>query len=102
MTREHADFIAKQFLQDMNPDMWDGEGCEPTTFDEMIWEYPLTETISLEIVFTYDDSDGWCHCCDLVHRVDDSSFDMMSGYGIDSLLNITDTVMDLCRDYCNW
>ena len=32
-------------------------------------------------------------------RGKDSSFDMLSGYGIDSVLNVTDTVMDLCRDY---
>lgn len=37
--------------------------------------------------------------CDLVYQSDDSSFDMLSGHGIDSILNVTDTVMDLCRDY---
>lgn len=42
---------------------------------------------------------GWCHYCDLVYQSDDSSFDMLSGHGIDSILNVTDTVMDLCRDY---
>lgn len=45
------------------------------------------------------EKDGWCHYCDLVYQSDDSSFDMLSGYGIDSILNVTDTVMDLCRDY---
>ena len=46
-----------------------------------------------------NEEDGWCHYCDLVYQSDDSSFDMLSGYGIDSILNVTDTVMDLCRDY---
>lgn len=49
--------------------------------------------------FVYNEEDGWCHYCDLVYQSDDSSFDMLSGYGIDSILNVTDTVMDLCRDY---
>lgn len=99
MTRECADSIAKQFLQDMNSDMWDGKGRKPTTFDERTWECQLTEMVSLEIVFVYNDEDDWCHCCDLVHKADNSSFDMLSGYGIDSVLNITDTIMELCREY---
>lgn len=27
------------------------------------------------------------------------SFDMLSGYGIDSPLNLVDTIMDLCKEY---
>ncbi len=43
--------------------------------------------------------DGWHHYCDLVYTKDNSSFDLMSGYGIDSKLNVIDTVMDICRNY---
>ena len=68
-------------------------------FDDRAWQYPLTDDVNLEITFVYNEEDGWCHYCDLVYQSDDSSFDMLSGYGIDSILNVTDTVMDLCRDY---
>ncbi len=63
------------------------------------WKCPLTDDVNLEITFVYNKEDGWCHYCDLVYQSDDSSFDMLSGHGIDSILNVTDTVMDLCRDY---
>ena len=59
----------------------------------------ITDDVNLEITFVYNEEDGWCHYCDLVYQSDDSSFDMLSGHGIDSILNVTDTVMDLCRDY---
>lgn len=42
---------------------------------------------------------GWHHCCDLVDAKSNDSVDMLSGYGIDSALNLVDTVMDLCKDY---
>lgn len=70
-----------------------------TEFDNRAWQYPLTDDVNLEITFVYNEEDGWCHYCDLVYQSDDSSFDMLSGHGIDSILNVTDTVMDLCRDY---
>lgn len=59
----------------------------------------IVDGINLEITFAYDEEDGWHHYCDLVYTKDNSSFDLMSGYGIDSKLNVIDTVMDICRDY---
>lgn len=35
MTREKATKIVTDFLSDMNPDMWDGNGNKPESFDEM-------------------------------------------------------------------
>lgn len=40
MTREKAtkivtDFLSDMNLSDMNPDMWDGNGNKPESFDEM-------------------------------------------------------------------
>ena len=99
MTRTKADSIANEFLKDMNPTFWNGNGDKPSNFDERIWEYKLTETDRLDISFQYDEIDGWHHCCEIV---DDSSNEMMeilSGYGIDSTLNLVDTIMDLCRNY---
>lgn len=87
------------FFADMNPSLWNGSTSMPKSFDDRAWQYPLTDDVNLEITFVYNEEDGWCHYCDLVYQSDDSSFDMLSGYGIDSILNVTDTVMDLCRDY---
>ena len=99
MKRETAGKIAKDFLNQMNPEMWDGNGEKPESFDNRAWEYPLTNEVNLEITFVNNEEDGWCHYCDLVCASDDASFDMLSGYGIDSVQNIIDTVLDLCRDY---
>jgi hypothetical protein len=99
MTREKATEIVSEFLKEMNPDMWSGNGNKPTSFDNRAWQYPLTNEINLEITFVNNEEDGWCHYCDLVYVSDNSSFDMLSGYGIDSVQNIIDTVLDLCRDY---
>ena len=99
MKRETAEKIAKDFLNQMNPEMWSGNGNRPTSFDNRAWQYPLTNEVNLEITFVNNEEDGWCHYCDLVYESDNSSFDMLSGYGINSVQNIIDTVLDLCRDY---
>lgn len=99
MTRKKATEIVTKFLKDMNPDAWDGNGNKPESFDEHGWQCSLLDDVNLEITFAYDEEDGWHHYCDLVHKSDNSSFDMLSGYGIDSLENIIDTVLDLCCDY---
>lgn len=99
MTREKATSIVNKFFKDMNPTFWNGEGEKPSSFKEIPWQYPLTDEVNLEITFVCDDEDDWHHCCDLVCSSDNSSFDMLSGYGIDSPLNLIDTIEDLCRDY---
>ena len=43
MTRAKANTIVNDFFRDMNPTFWNGNGNKPSTFDERIWEYPLTE-----------------------------------------------------------
>lgn len=99
MIRAKANTIVNDFFRDMNPTFWNGNGNKPSTFDERGWQYPLTEKTYLEITLVYDDIDGWHHCCDLVDAESNDSLDMLSGYGIDSALNLVDTVMDLCKDY---
>lgn len=99
MKRETAEKIVKDFFNQMNPEMWNGNGNRPTSFDDRAWQYPLTNEVNLEITFVNSEEDGWCHYCDLVYASGNSSFDMLSGYGIDSVQNIIDTVLDLCRDY---
>lgn len=87
MDRTKAAAIVNDFFADMNPSLWNGSTSMPKSFDDRAWQYPLADDVNLEITFVYNEEDG------------DSSFDMLSGYGIDSILNVTDTVMDLCRDY---
>lgn len=99
MTKEKATEIVSEYLKDMNPDIWDGNGNRPTSFDDRAWQYSLTNEVNLEITFVNNEEDGWCHYCDLVYASDNTSFDVLSGYGIDSVQNIIDTVLDLCRDY---
>lgn len=99
MTREKATGIVLECLKEMNPDMWNGNGSKPASFDNRAWQYPLTNEVNLEITFVNNEEDGWCHYCDLVYASDNTSFDVLSGYGIDSVQNIIDTVLDLCRDY---
>lgn len=92
--------IVKEFYKQMNPDIWDGSGERPDSFDTHAWEYPLTDAVHLELAFGYDESDGgWKYFCDLVYSSDNSSFDMTSGHGIDSPQNIINSVMQLCREY---
>ena len=99
MKRETVEKIVKNFFNQMNPDMWSGNGNRPISFDDRAWQYPLTNEVNLELTFVNNEEDGWCHYCDLVYESDNVSFDMLSGYGIDSVQNIIDTVLDLCRDY---
>lgn len=96
MKKEMAKEIAKDFFNDMNPNFWNGEGKMPETFLEGVWEYALAKDIILEITMLYDDSERkWKHYCDLVQRND--SIDMATGDGIDSISNLADTIMDLCK-----
>ena len=91
MDRTKAAAIVNDFFADMNPSLWNGSTSMPKSFDDRAWQYPLADDVNLEITFVYNEEDGWCHYCDLVYQSDDSSFDMLSGYGIDSILNVTDT-----------
>lgn len=99
MTRIKVDRIVNNFFEDMNPTFWNGTGDKPSTFDERIWEYILSETDRLDISFEYDDYDGWHHCCELVDVASNTMTEILSGYGIDSTANLGDTIMDLCKEY---
>lgn len=98
MTREKASMIVNDFFKQMNPTFWNGEGNKPDTFDERIWEYELSEYDDLNICLYYDGTD-WVHCCEIVDRQSDTMTEMLTGYGIDSALNLVDTIMDLCKEY---
>ena len=98
MDKTKASAIVHDFFTDMNPSFWDGSSPKPRSFDDRAWQYPLTDDVSIEITFVYNEEDGWCHYCDLVFQSDDSSFDVLRGYGMNPV-NVTDTVMGLCKEY---
>lgn len=92
--------IVKKYLKEMNPTFWNGQSNIPDTFDSHPWQYPLTENISLEITCDYDDEEKvWKHYCDLINSSDDSSFDVLSGVGINDVLSIANTIIDLCNTH---
>lgn len=92
MTMELALNIANEFLDTMNPDMQDGNGDEPSGLNQSIWSKRLTDDVSLDISFEYDNEDGWCTVCELVDVESNEMFEIMSSYGIDSPQNIADTI----------
>lgn len=92
--------IVKKYLEEMNPTFWNGQSNIPDTFDSRPWQYPLTENISLEITCDYDDEEKvWKHYCDLINSSDDSSFDVLSGVGINDVSSIANTIIDLCNTH---
>lgn len=99
MKRVKAIVIAHDFIENMNPDLWNGIGNKQKSFKDYSQQHSLTKNVNLEITFVYNEVDGWHHCCDLVNKSDNSSFDMLSGNSINSVVDLTNTIMDLCRDY---
>lgn len=99
MTREKANIIANDFFKDMNYDFWNGNGKKPTSFDERIWEYELSEYDWLDISMYCNEDDEWVHCCEIVDKSSDTMTEMLTGYGIDSILNLVDTILDLCKGF---
>ena len=81
MKKTRVKLIVKEFYKQMNPDMWDGSGERPDSFDTHAWEYPLTDAVHLELAFGYDESDGgWKYFCD--KWGDDLIEEIASEYGI--------------------
>ena len=103
MTREKACEIAATFLEEMNPDFWNGEGDRPPTFDARVWECSISKCDRLDISLYYDVFDEmWCHRCEIVDEQTGDIMGICTGYGIDSIPNLTDTILDICRDIeCN-
>lgn len=101
--REKAEKIAIDFLTKMNPTNWNGNGRKPKTFDTRVTTYDIDSINGneLDISFDYlDDGDmkGWTHYCELRDRVTEDLIIPMHGYGVDSVQNLTDTIMDICTD----
>ena len=63
MKKTRVKLIVKEFYKQMNPDMWDGSGERPDSFDTHAWEYPLTDAIEGNCGCGWDIE---CYCEDSV------------------------------------
>ncbi len=100
MERQKAYDIANSFLTEINPDYWDGKGEKPSSFVELIWEYDLSEYDRLDISMEYSEEDKcWIHFCEIVDKKNNMMTEILTGYGIDSVENLTDTILDICKEY---
>lgn len=94
------DEIAKEFLYEMNPANWDGQGEMSAGFDtrtmEFITDMPdVLLDISFELCMEDDGTFWWEHCCELVQESSDTIIERVYGYGINSVQNLTDTISQL-------
>lgn len=100
MTRERALQIANEFLHYMNPDMWNGKGFSPASFNEGIYE-PEDNLGGLHLEITFGELDEgeedtcWYTYVDLVDG--GTTVEYLSCYGVDSPQNIADCIMDVCK-----
>ena len=102
MTRETAKNIAENFIKTYNPNMWDGNGKQDDLFSADLKVINVTDKIYMVILFDIDADEGgkWAHEVKLYERGSDELIDAYFGYGIDSVENMTDTILDLCEK-CN-
>lgn len=97
MTRAKANFIVNDFFRDINPTFWNGRGNRPDTFKKRVWKYKLSK-YDLQIVL-HQNGTEWVHCCEIIDRSSNAMMKRLTGSGIDSALNLVDTVMALCQNY---
>mgnify|MGYP006956038203 CR=1 FL=1 len=97
MTRKEAAKIAQEYIKCCNPELWDGNNAKPKSVDDRIYEVPLSDSTCLDISIAYDGVDGWCHFCEIVDIASNDVVEMQSGYGIDSIPNLTDTILGLAE-----
>lgn len=97
---DKAERIAKDFMCRMNPTNWNGKGKRPNSFDTRIVTYDIDSINGneLDISFDYLGEDGWTHYCELRDKENGELMIPMHGYGIDSLQNLIDTIMDICSE----
>ena len=94
--RDLALEIAEKHLNRMNPDMQSREGDAPSSFNERICTYEISSDYAeLDISFYYDEDEQiWCHYCGLRDKETEELLQPISGYGIDSPMNLADSIMD--------
>lgn len=104
MTRKLAEQIAKEFIKEMNPDLWDGTGEKPESLDTRIATYDVNSENNNELDISFELEDNpdtgkkeWTHYCELRDKRNGDLVECLHGYGIDSVPNLTDTILDICR-----
>lgn len=105
ITRKWAEDTAKDFINKRNPINWDGNGKRPVELDIVCCTYDFgSPYVELDIYFEYDKYDKeWLHVCEIVEKKSDcgtvAMCERLSGYGVNSYLNIADTILDICNTY---
>lgn len=106
VTREMAELWAEDFLSNRNPEGWDGRsGKQPNTLNRLCCTYDFgSPYVVLDVYLEYDSDDGeWIHVCEIVDKEPSngtvSMCERLSGNGINSYLNIADTILDICNNY---
>lgn len=102
MTKEKAYKIASEFIQKHNPNMWDGKGEMDKDFSTDLETYYdiFEKDIYMVILFEIDADEGvWSHFVKLYSKLGDEFIDGYHGYGIDSVQNMVDTILDICNEY---
>lgn len=105
-SEEKARKIAEDYLKTSNPTNWNGIGCRPKNFSPLIKTYDIDSINGneLDISFEFfkkeedDPFSGWTHYCELRDIKSGDVVIPLHGYGIDSVQNLVDTIMDICSD----
>ena len=84
--------IAKEHLEKANPSMWDGDGPMPSDFQQNVFTYSIDDLKEISINFALDANAGWLHCCKLREKDTSKTLYAISGYGIDSIEDLADTI----------
>ena len=100
-----AERIARDFMSTMNPSGWDGKGKMPDDFDLRVKTYDIHSKNGneLDISFSLDENpetgeNEWSHYCELRDRETGDLMVPLHGYDVDSVQNLTDTILDICKD----
>ena len=105
ITKEWAEKTAENFIQNRNPTAWDGNGKRPNEFSKRCCTYDFgSPYVLLDVYFEYDAEDKkWGHVCEIVDKKSSAGMvgmrERLSGYGVDSVMNIADTIFDICSTY---
>lgn len=99
INQREAKKIAENFLSRMNPENWDGVGEKPESFDTRIVTYDIDSyDVELDISFEYDEDEKcWLHYCEVRDKASGDMVEPLHGYGVDSVQNLTDTILDICH-----
>ncbi len=104
MTHEQAQTIATQFIENMNPERWNGVGETPASFDERSYEEPISDNIVIELTFVgdnygYDEEWGYATFCELVTDNGQTYGRHTSIAEINNVEGIADMIEYLCKTY---